>query len=81
MLMNSSSQLRSLIEQAGWNIVHWQNRRPESMPSVLAWQRRLKLIPPSDDRHLETLRNFCDRVVIHWNEWGESNPLIELVAE
>lgn len=81
MLMNSSSQLRSLIEQAGWDIVHWQNRRPESMPSVLVWQRRLKLIPPSDDRHLETLRDFCDRVVTHWQEWGESNPLIELVAE
>lgn len=81
MLMNSSSQLRCLVEQAGWNIVHWQNRRPESMPSVLVWQRRLKLIPPSDDGHLETLRDFCDRVVTHWNEWGESNPWIELVAE
>ena len=81
MLMNSSPQLRFLVEQAGWNIVHWRNRRPESMPSVLVWQRRLRSIPPSDDRHLETLREFCDRVVTHWDEWGESNPLIELVAE
>ncbi|MEL6353680.1 MAG: class I SAM-dependent methyltransferase [Cyanobacteria bacterium J06627_28] len=81
MLMNSSPQLRSLVEQAGWNIVHWQNRRQESMPSVLVWQRRLQSIPPSDDRHLETLRDFCNRVVTHWDEWSESNPLIELVAE
>ncbi|EDX86768.1 methionine biosynthesis protein MetW, putative [Synechococcus sp. PCC 7335] len=81
MLMNSSPQLRSLVEQAGWNIVHWQNRRLESMPSVLVWQRRLRSIPPSDDRHLETLRDFCNRVVTHWDKWGESNPLIELVAE
>ncbi|MEL6903410.1 MAG: class I SAM-dependent methyltransferase, partial [Cyanobacteria bacterium J06606_4] len=81
MLMNSSLQLRSLVEQAGWTIVHWQNRRLESMPSVLVWQQRLKSIPPSDDRHLETLRDFCNRVVTHWDEWGESNPLIELVAE
>lgn len=81
MLMNSSPQLRSLIEQAGWNIVHWQNRRLESMPSVLVWQRRLQLIPPSDDRHLETLRYFCDRVVAHWDKWSEANPLIEIVAE
>ena len=81
MLMTSSPQLRSLVEQAGWTIVHWQNRRLESMPSVLVWQRRLQSIPPSDDRHLETLRDFCDRVVTQWDEWGESNPLIELVAE
>ncbi|MEL6778787.1 MAG: methionine biosynthesis protein MetW [Cyanobacteria bacterium J06597_16] len=81
MLMNSSLQLRSLVEQAGWTIVHWQNRRLESMPSVLVWQRRLQSIPPSDDRHLETLRDFCNRVVAHWDEWSESNPLIEIVAE
>ncbi|NJM96676.1 MAG: methyltransferase domain-containing protein [Phormidesmis sp. RL_2_1] len=81
MLMNSSSQLRYLVEQAGWRIVHWQNRRLESMPSALVWQRRLQSIPLSNDQHLETLRDFCNRVVTHWDEWGESNPLIEIVAE
>lgn len=81
MLMNSSSELREMVEQAGWQIVHWRDRRMEAMPSVRVWQRRLQAIPPSDDVHLETLRRFCDRVVSCPEAWAASNPLIELVAK
>lgn len=81
MLMNSSTELRQMVEQAGWNIIHWRNCRPESMPSVTIWHNRLQNIPPGDDIHLETLRAFCQRVLNHATEWALANPLIECVAE
>jgi cyclopropane fatty-acyl-phospholipid synthase-like methyltransferase len=81
MVMNSSTELRQMVEQAGWNIIHWRNRRPESMPSVAIWHSRLQNIPPGDDIHLETLRAFCQRVLSCGPEWATANPLIECVAE
>lgn len=81
MPMVRSSELRSLIEEAGWKIVHWRNRRNESMPSIHAWRRRLQSIAVSDDLHLETLRAFCDRVSRCAEEWAACNPLMEVVAD
>ena len=76
-----SSELRASIEEAGWNIVHWRNRRPESMPSIHAWRRRLQSVAVGDDVHLETLRAFCDRVSRSAEEWAACNPLMEVVAD
>jgi len=76
----SSTQLRRMIEEAGWQIVHWRNRREESMPSLRVWHKRLAEIPREDDLHLETLRSFCSRVCQCEKEWAENNPLIEVVA-
>jgi cyclopropane fatty-acyl-phospholipid synthase-like methyltransferase len=81
MYMISSTKLRTLLEQAGWHITYWRNRRAESMPSVQAWHNRLQMIPQTQDTHLETLRFFCDRLLTCADEWADSNPLIEVVAE
>ena len=77
----SSAELRTLIEDAGWRILHWRDRRADSLPSVQIWHRRLQDIVPTGDRHLETLRAFCRRVLMFPEEWGACNPLIEVVAE
>ncbi|HLJ89315.1 MAG TPA: class I SAM-dependent methyltransferase [Candidatus Angelobacter sp.] len=81
MHMISSSELRKRLEESGWQIKHWRDRRLEALPSVAVWQRRLRLISPGEDRHLETLRAWCDRIMIGPEEWGRNNPLIEVVAD
>ncbi len=82
MHMIRSHELRALIEEAGWNVIHWRNRRDESMPTIHAWRRRLQSIAVRDDDvHLETLRFFCDRVSDGAAEWAMCNPLMEVVAD
>jgi cyclopropane fatty-acyl-phospholipid synthase-like methyltransferase len=81
MQLVTSAQLRALIEGTGWTIVHWRNRREESMPTVRAWHRRLHEVPPSDDEHLETLRSWTARVMTMEAAWAAANPLIEVVAD
>jgi hypothetical protein len=81
MHMVSSAALRDMVLAAGWRIRHWQDRRHEALPSVQVWNRRLGEIPPTEDRHIETLRQWCARVVQDPAAWGAHNPLIEVVCE
>jgi hypothetical protein len=81
MHMISSARLRELLEASGWRIRHWRDRRREALPSVAAWRRRLQSIPPSRDRHIETLRAWCARVLQAPQEWARHNPLIEVAAD
>jgi SAM-dependent methyltransferase len=81
MHMVSSARLRELLEGSGWRVRHWRDRRREAVPSVAVWHRRLRSLPPTRDRHLETLRSWCARVLDCAEEWAGHNPLIEVVAE
>jgi SAM-dependent methyltransferase len=81
MHMVSSARLRELLESSGWRVRHWRDRRREALPSVAAWHRRLRSIPPSRDRHLETLRAWCARVQQAPREWARHNPLVEVAAD
>ena len=80
MPMIQSTQLREIIEAAGWQIIHWQNRREESMPSLRVWHERLAAIAPGTDLHLETFRAFCARICQCEQMWAGNNQLIEVVA-
>ena len=81
MPMVSSATLRAILEETGWRISHWRDRRAEAMPSAAAWARRLAAIPPTQDHHLETFRHWAPRVEALGTAWGRNNPLIECVAE
>ena len=81
MHINSSTELRQMIEEAGWKITHWQNRRAESMPSAMAWHKRLQAIPATNDFQLEILRKSCENLMEYGDQWATENPLIEVVAE
>ena len=81
MHMVSSGRLRELVEGAGWKIRHWRDCRREALPSVAVWHRRLQSVPVGEDRHLETLRIWCERVMNAPEAWGDLNPLIEVVAD
>jgi len=81
MHMVSSTQLRDMLLASGWRIRHWQDCRREALPSVQVWARRLGEIPPTDDRHVETLREWCARVLQDPAAWGAHNPLIEVVCD
>ncbi len=80
MHMVSSARLRELLRAAGWRISHWRDRRPEALPSVRVWSRRLADMPIGDE-HIETLREWCARVLADPEAWGSHNPLIEVVCE
>jgi hypothetical protein len=81
MHMVSSERLRELLVDSGWHIRHWRDRRLEAVPSVAAWHRRLAAVPEGEDRHIETLRHWCARVLEAPWDWARHNPLIEVVAE
>ena len=81
MQMISSSHLRELLEANGWSVTRWRDRRHEALPSVAAWHRRLQSLPATGDRHLETLRAWCARVMTAPGAWARHNPLIEVVAD
>jgi hypothetical protein len=77
----SAAALRAAIEDAGWTITRWRDRRPESMPTVQAWHDRLAAIAAGDDLRLEALRAWTARVLPRSHEWAACNPLIEVVAQ
>jgi hypothetical protein len=81
MHMISSAMLRAMLENAGWHVRHWRDRRREAMPSVTVWHRRLAALGPTWDVHLETQRAWCARLMRIGDEWAANNPLIEVVAE
>ncbi len=81
MYMISSSDLRRMIEETGWKIIHWRDTRRQAVPSVHVWNERLRQMPLTDDKHLETLRAYCQRVMQFPWDWASHNPLIEVVAE
>lgn len=81
MQMVSSRRLRELLEISGWRIRHWRDRRREALPSVAVWHRRLQSVKVGEDRHLETLRAWCARVMTAPEAWAAHNPLIEVVAD
>jgi hypothetical protein len=81
MHMISSARLRELLAASGWRIRHWRDRRREALPSVGVWHRRLQLLAPTGNRHLETLHAWCARVLATSESWAYHNPLIEVVAD
>jgi hypothetical protein len=83
MHMISSARLRELLVAAGWRVTHWQDRRPEAMPSVAAWHRRATAVASAGtaDPHLDTLVAWTTRVLAAPTAWAAANPLIDVVAE
>lgn len=81
MHMISSASLRTLLEDAGWRIEHWKDRRAEAMPSAAVWHSRVTKPGLVRDLHLDTLETWSRRVVQMPAEWATANPLIEVVAE
>lgn len=81
MHMISSTTLREMLVQTGWQVQRFVDRRLETLPTVAGWHRRLETIAPQSDPHIETLRAWCARVVPQSEAWGRLNPLIEVVAD
>ena len=81
MHMISSAEFYTLLQRTGWQVKHWKNVRQEGLPSVAVWNRRLQNLPPTADRHIETLREWSAVVCTDAEAWGANNPLIEVVAD
>jgi hypothetical protein len=81
MHMIASTELRRLIEAAGWRIRHWRDRRAEALPSVRYWRRRLDALGFTGDPHAEVLRRWTGRVLESPEKWAANNPLIEVMAD
>jgi cyclopropane fatty-acyl-phospholipid synthase-like methyltransferase len=81
MLMISVDKLEKLLNETGWNIIHKENRRQESMPSIDIWNARMDSIPTQDDFHFEVWREYCKKIKRYKDEWAKAHPLIDIVAE
>lgn len=81
MHMISSGMLRDMLEETGWRVIHWRDRRHETMPSWTVWHRRLREFGPTSDPHIEALREMAGRLAVIGDQWADNNPLIEVVAE
>jgi hypothetical protein len=80
MHMISSARLRTLLDAAGWRVIHWRDRRAASMPSAAAWHARARQPGLASDTHLRTLEAWSARVLAAPAEWAAANPLIEVAA-
>lgn len=81
MHMISSTALRQMIEEAGWTIRHWRDRRPETLPSQAGWSHALGDLPPTGNTHVEVLRHWAAGVTAMGQAWAANNPLIEVAAD
>lgn len=83
MEMISPAEFVAMVERAGWRILFQQNRRFQSLPTILYWKKNLDRIygqqaPPGQ---LGTLRNMVETALQAPARWCQLNPLIDIVAE
>jgi 2-polyprenyl-3-methyl-5-hydroxy-6-metoxy-1,4-benzoquinol methylase len=81
MFLVSAASLRHLLDETGWKITHWRDRRKESLPSIGVWNSRFGTIPPQPELHVETFRKFASTAAMYPKEWAAAHPLIEVCAE
>ena len=81
MHMISSTELRRLLESAGWTIRHWQNRRFHTLPNFDGWNNTLRNVPPTGNAHIELLRTWSSQGAAMKMAWAQNNPLIEVMAD
>ncbi|HEY1975698.1 MAG TPA: methyltransferase domain-containing protein [Candidatus Baltobacteraceae bacterium] len=77
----SKDELRDLLEVTGWRIVHWADRRGETLPTATVWKRRMQALPPGRDEHLDKLRRWADFVTSNQDIFVRISPHIEVVAD
>jgi len=83
MPMCSTSELRGDLENAGWRITDWRNRRRESLPTLFHWRQRLlaafgQTPPPGV---FNALFDMTEQFLKNPGQWAQSFPLIDVVAE
>lgn len=82
MPMCSSGELRRQLEDAGWRIVHWRNRRRESLPTLFHWRNALERAfgasPPPGV--FDALYDMTHHFFKNPGVWANSFPLIDVVA-
>lgn len=77
----SKDELRDLLNVTGWRIVHWADRRSETLPTATVWKRRMQALPPGRDEHLDKLRRWADFVTSNQDIFVRISPHIEVVAD
>ena len=75
-----SSELKKILQDAGWIIKHWNDRRAETLPTIKFWHDRLQNLPKISDRKIEEMKTWCSTVLENPQEWAKNNPLIEVLA-
>ncbi len=83
MKMVTPSAFVAMVERAGWHIIFQQNRRFQSLPTILYWKKNLDRVygdhtPPGQ---LGALRNMVETALQAPARWCQFNPLIDIVAE
>lgn len=83
MVFCSTTELIKDVEKAGWRIQSLQDRRPQSIPTLVHWKQNLDRvfsdrIPP---HHLNMLGQLHKEAFKSVDAWCEAFPLIDIVAD
>lgn len=63
MQFHNEQDFRALLDQAGWHIIHWQDRMPEKAAmTAQLWRKRLNQIPKPWNRHWELLDELSTQI-------------------
>lgn len=82
MTLPTTGELQTILQTAGWRILHWQNERAAAKPTLDAYKRRIARLPRgagnNSDSHLELLRSLVANDTA--GDWTETHGLITVVA-
>jgi cyclopropane fatty-acyl-phospholipid synthase-like methyltransferase len=82
MPMPTTSELRKDVEEAGWRITQWNNRRQESLPTLFHWHKQLEEVfgeqPPQGV--FASLYDMTQQFFKNPSAWAQSFPLIDVIA-
>jgi cyclopropane fatty-acyl-phospholipid synthase-like methyltransferase len=76
-------ELQSALQEAGWRIVHFRQRRFESLRSLVHWKNNLQRVygPTEPPGQLGELCAFVTRALRDPIGWCVANPLVDVVAD
>lgn len=83
MILCTTSELKQYLEQAGWEIKFMQNKRFQSLRTIVLWKQNLDRVygEIQPRGQLATLRSLVDIALQSPLRWCQSFPLIDIVAE
>jgi cyclopropane fatty-acyl-phospholipid synthase-like methyltransferase len=83
MMLCTVAELQCALEEAGWRICSLQNRRFQSLRTIILWKKNFDTVygdqtPPGQ---LAVLRNLVEGALPNLFAWGQAFPLIDIIAE
>jgi cyclopropane fatty-acyl-phospholipid synthase-like methyltransferase len=76
----SSRCLQEMLQECGYRIVYWEDKRSLALPTIKVWKARLAAVPIENDAHYEAWKEFTHRVSGQLEAWSRQHKLLDIVA-